>query len=242
MSLHNVGDQPLLTYTLIDPSTGAPTNGITVVTMTRPDGTTVTVPGGTWSPTGTFRVAPILDVAGDYSVLFTTTSPAYDVEEVRLVALDSTARTAPGWAPTLQDVAVHIPTRTRRVGLDNSYSVTFDADTTPTGDAVSVLIEHACSWVAGMVGAPIADAAFPQCTVAAALWAAYWAEIGYPERDADVTVYERLRVDALAAVDAARATNLAAGGGGTVAPDAEAVPVTLYAFPDAQPLGDWPVW
>ena len=128
---------------------------------------------------------------------------------------------APSWAPTLAQVAVHIPTRTREVGAADDYAGTFNASTTPTSAEVTELVAQACTFVTSRTGLPIVTTPTEvpdTCALAAALWAAYWVELAYPERDADLAVYDRLRTDAEAATKAAVALNTAAGGGATTDP------------------------
>lgn len=238
VSLHDVGDAPLITYRPVDPSTVPPTpiDGTVTASLTDPAGavTPLTI---THADVGEYSVSPVLAVAGSWQVRFEMTSPAVDVEQVTVVALPAGSM-HPGWEPSLVQVAAHIPTRTRAVGVDNEYLMTFTEDTTPTGDAAAEIIGHACAWVAGAVGSPVADAAYPICQVASALWAAYWIEIGYPERNADVEVYERLRRDAEMTTKAAASVNAAAGGASSVDPDDPGTTV-LYAFPDPPPYADY---
>ncbi len=231
MSLHDLGDAPLVRYYLVDPATAPPTpiDGTVTAALTDPAGA-VTALTVTRIETGVFAVTPALTAIGEWTVTFTTAAPVADVEQVRLAVMPA-GSTRPGWEPSLAQVAAHIPTRTRAVGVDNDYQFTFTADTTPTGDAAAEIIAHACAWVTGAVGSPVADAAFPVCQVAAALWAAYWIEIGYPERDADVSVYDRLRKDAEMATASAAGVNAAAGGAGALDPDDPGTTV-LYSFPD----------
>lgn len=139
---------------------------------------------------------------------------------------------APTWAPTLQQVGTYIPTRTREIGVSNTYVGTFTANTYPTATQVTALIDDACVWAAQPAGTPIATDAHDSLRLAATLWAAYRVELAYPERDADVAVYERLLTEAEAARTEAARVNRAAGGGG--ATDEEGRPDVLaqYQFPD----------
>ena len=147
---------------------------------------------------------------------------------------------APTWAPPLDAVAVHIPSRTREVGNyeSNEYLGTFGTTTTPTAAQVTALIDKACTWVTGQTGLPLMPAAEPLCAVAASLWAAYWVELGYPERDADVSVYDKLRVDAESATKAAVAFNDAAGGGWQTDPTPADTNLVVGSFPEAPSWGD----
>lgn len=239
MSMHNVGDAPLVTYRLVDPSTVPPTpiDGTITAALTSPNGTVSTLPV-TRTAQGVYTATPSLAVAGDWQVTFTTTAPVQDVETVTLVAVDTTI-TTPGWAPTLGDVAAHIPTRTRAVGTDDTFLMTFTTDTTPTAEAAAVLIAHACTRVTAAVGSPVAAPAQALAGVAAALLAAYYVEIAYPERNADVAVYDRLLVEAKAAMASAAEVNSAAGGATTTDPTEDAAPGGIgFAFPDPPTFAD----
>jgi hypothetical protein len=241
VSLHDLGDAPLIRYYLVDPSTVPPTpiNGTVTAALTDPAGTTTPLTVSNPS-TGIYTATPLLAAEGDWLLTFTTTAPVADVEQVRLSVLPS-GTLHPAWEPALTHVAAHIPTRTRAVGVDDTYLMTFTADTTPTGDTVAVLIGHACARVLASVGTPVVSAAYPACQLAASLLAAYWVELGYPERDADVAVYDRLRGDFEKAIAAAQAVNAAAGGGLDVDPTPEdARPLTQYSFPDPVPYADVP--
>jgi hypothetical protein len=246
MSLHNAGDAPLLVYTLKDPTTGGLADATVTVTVTAPDGTNQT-PGPVLHPSlGIYQFAPpplLADLTRATRVTFTGTSSTWtDTETYYLFAVDPASTAGlipPPWAPALEDVAVHIPSRTREVGILDAYRGTFTQDTTPTSDQVALLIEHACVWVMAEAGQPVVPAAYPACTVAAALWTAYWVELGYPERDADVAVYDRLLPAAQAMTGSAARVNVAAGGGATLDPTPEdARPLVVYAFPDPPKWAD----
>lgn len=147
----------------------------------------------------------------------------------------------PAWAPTLVQVAVHIPTRTRDANsttYSGDYAGTFTTDTTPTATQATEQIDQACVKVLGEVGSPVADAAEDACRVAAAWWAAYFIELGYPERDADVRVYEQLRVEATSATKTAAAVNAAAGGGTTLQQQPQDALMPVFSFPDPPTWAD----
>ena len=86
------------------------------------------------------------------------------------------------------------------------------------------LIQHACAYVMGLTGSPVAADAYAQCTLAAALVCASWIELAYP--GGDEAAYERLRAAAKAATDAAVSVNTAAGGGTLM------LDPPLFGFPD----------
>lgn len=153
--------------------------------------------------------------------------------------------TLPSWAPTLAQVAIHIPTRTRTVAADDysgGYAGTFTTETTPTDTDANEHIAQACVRVLGAVGSPVATAAEDACRVAAAWWAAYSIELGYPERDADVQVYEQLAKQGEAATTEAFKINASAGGGGTLNPDPVEALLPSHTFPAAPAWADITFW
>lgn len=101
------------------------------------------------------------------------------------------------WAPTLQEVAGCIPTRTSdktQPGQD-SYLVTFTANTEPTNTQAQTIIDHAAEDVAMKAGT--VTTALEKVAKNAAMWrAAADIEIAYPDRNADVNVYEQLNTRA----------------------------------------------
>ena len=104
------------------------------------------------------------------------------------------------WAPALDDVARHIPRRTRDTRTPGSDSVlgTFTPDTTPTDAQAQAVIDAACNAILSSAG-PVPLVGTPNYALisAAARTAAEWRaaadiEIAYPNRDADVAVYVQL--------------------------------------------------
>ena len=103
------------------------------------------------------------------------------------------------WAPTLEDVARLIPTRTRDTSTpgDDAMLGTFTTDTTPDDSAAQALIDAAVRHVLAETGQLPATTAldaetYAQCRDAAAWRAAADLELGYPNRDADVAVAAQL--------------------------------------------------
>jgi hypothetical protein len=141
------------------------------------------------------------------------------------------------WAPTLPDVARHIPTRTRDVKTPGSDALlgTFTGSTTPTSDQAQAVIDGVVGTLLASVGA-LPDN-HPDLLVAARIaceWrAAADIEIAYPNRDADVQVYEQLDLRAQAAW-AAFTTALGNIGGSPSGPDS----VPEWCFPPGPPWGD----
>ncbi|MFB9631369.1 hypothetical protein [Nonomuraea helvata] len=101
------------------------------------------------------------------------------------------------WTPSLEMVADHIPTRTRPIEPpgETRYLNTFTSETTPTDVQAQRHIEDAVVTVLGAVGGVVPAAPMFLSILAreaAALRAAADIEIAYPDRDADVAVYEQL--------------------------------------------------
>jgi hypothetical protein len=102
----------------------------------------------------------------------------------------------PAWAPTLEDVARHIPTRTRderNPGSDEMLG-TFTAGTTPDDSQAQAAIDGAVRDVLSRTGPlDLNDAELLDAARDAAEWrAAADIEVSYPNRDADVHVYDQL--------------------------------------------------
>lgn len=101
------------------------------------------------------------------------------------------------WQPLLEQVADHIPTRTRPSdppGTDTLLG-TFTSITTPTDEQATRQIKYACTEVLGAVGGTIPATPtflYGLASEAAALRAAADIELAYPDRQADVSVYELL--------------------------------------------------
>ncbi|MDX3100449.1 hypothetical protein [Nonomuraea angiospora] len=101
------------------------------------------------------------------------------------------------WTPSLEMVADHIPTRTRPIEPpgETRYLNTFTSETTPTDVQAQRRIEDAVVTVLAAVGGVVPAAPMFLSILAreaAALRAAADIEIAYPDRDADVAVYEQL--------------------------------------------------
>jgi len=242
MPMRELGDEVIVDYYLTD-AAGEPVDAtVDAVLVSSETGTQTDLAPAVVS-LGNWRVAVTPSRTGEWRIVWTASGAVTDSETVYLLIVDpaedaSPLLAAPGWAPDIADVAVHIPTRTRAVGTDNSYLGTFTADTTPTGVEVDRLIRHACAWVMGRTGSPVMPIAAGQAAVAAALLAAFWAEIGYPERDADVAVYDRLRTDFEASLAVAIDVNRGAGGGEGEGAGPGVGDLTTHSFPAPVSYGD----
>lgn len=241
--MHEVGDAPIVYLRVRADATGdlvdadeAPTAAITA-----PDGTNAALPVTSLpDATGVYYVRPVLASAGEWTVRWSAivAGAALTASDVLLaVEAGADATETPSWAPTLRDVADHIPTRTRptaEYGPGSGMLGTFTPATTPTDEQAGRLVRRATAWVAAALGRPVPAPAVVIASAAAALRAAYWVELAYPERDADVAVYDRLRDEAAQSLTDARAliTSLGApvpdlGGAAGPGPD----DLVRYSFP-----------
>lgn len=90
----------------------------------------------------------------------------------------------PSWSPTLEQVAAYVPGRPLVPQPDGSNAdlLTFDTSTRPTASQVTALILAATNWVLAATGALDATL-YTTAADCAALRAAAFVELGYPERN-----------------------------------------------------------
>jgi hypothetical protein len=246
VSLHDVGETPPVFLRVRDPAG----DGNTLVDADALPTATLLPPGGgagsavtvTHPSVGVYRADPVLSAAGAWTLRWSVILNGHaEPLDVGLLALDpdAAATDLPAWAPSTRQVADHIPTRTRPTaewGQDDTIVGDFTPATTPTDEQAVRLIAQASAWVAAAIGAPVAAAAYRVAGVAAALRAAYWVELSFPERDGDLAVYDRLRDEANDALAVARAVNVEAG---AVDPDPAGVDdLVTFAFPDPPAWAD----
>lgn len=132
------------------------------------------------------------------------------------------------WAPNLEEVAGHIPTRTRDAAADpgsDALTGTFSDTTTPTESQAQRITDAAVATVAAAVGT-ITTKLQPLARDAAGWRAAADIELAYPQREADVTVYGQLNDRAKLALDRLLEVAGEEGGG----PDAT-LPVWCFPSP-----------
>lgn len=97
------------------------------------------------------------------------------------------------WAPTLEDVAGCIPTRTANVNLpgDDEYLNTFNDDTRPNSTEAQKAIDHAVTDALSVVTS--IPTALEDIAKNAVMWrAAADIELAYPDRNADANYYAQL--------------------------------------------------
>lgn len=130
------------------------------------------------------------------------------------------------WAPNLEEVAGHIPTRTRDASQPGSdaFTGTFSETTTPTEPQAQRITDAAVATVAGAVG--IVTAKLEPLARDAAGWrAAADIELAFIQRDGDMTVYEQLDKRAAAALTRLLETAEEQGGG-------QVATLPVWSFPD----------
>ncbi|MEV4179938.1 hypothetical protein AB0J28_00645 [Streptosporangium canum] len=145
------------------------------------------------------------------------------------------------WAPTLEQVADHIPTRTRDATTPGSDALlgTWNEHTTPTAEQANRYIASAVAEVLGAVAGTVP--ATPTYLAglarkAASLRAAADIELAYPDRDADVRVFEQLDQRAK---DALQRLIDAVSDSGSTGTEGSLLPV--WSFPDPGWPGDYPL-
>lgn len=106
------------------------------------------------------------------------------------------------WAPTVSGVARHIPTRTRDRTTPGSDTLlnTFTSNTTPTDAQAQAVIDDVVASIVAVAGdIPATDEVEALARTAAEWRAAADIEIAYPNRNADVRLYDQLDARAVGA-------------------------------------------
>lgn len=185
-----------------------------------------------------------LDGASDFDADAVTVSDVSAVMAAATLLLADATVTAgeeagvalPVWAPSVAQVADHIPYMTVDVVTPGSqaYLGTFSVATSPTDVQATRLIEGAWPPVAAAVGL-LAEAVYPLAQHVTALRAAAAIVRAFPRDDGDLA--RAAALDARADADLLRliAANDAAGGGA----GSEPVLLPVYSFPAAPAWGDW---
>lgn len=228
---------------------GAPANADStpVLSVLKPDGSALApAPTVTTSGTGEYAAAFVGSLDGEWRYRWTytlATQPGSTADTaVLFVPVSSAVGDLPAWAPTLEQVGARIPTRTRPIGgVTDTLLGTFDDTTYPTGQQVTLMIAQECAAAAACAGLPVVAEAHAIVNLLATLRVCYAVELAYPERDADVSVYDQFRQQAEALCKSAAMVNAAAGGGTTDpgAGDTDGPPIfPAWSFPDAPPYAD----
>lgn len=150
----------------------------------------------------------------------------------------------PTWAPTRSRVAAYVPSRPLAPTPDgrNVDLGTWTEDTRPTGTQADVMIRDAVNWVLDATGTPDASL-YQSANACAAVRAAAFIELGYPERDSTGkgvanTTSDRLfkQADQMLAALVARNRAITGVDGDDPTPAVQILP--LYSFPAPDPNGD----
>ncbi len=150
----------------------------------------------------------------------------------------------PEWTPTRQRVASYVPSRPLVPAADGSNTdlMTFDSTTRPAGGQVDVMIGDAVNWVTDATGL-LDETLHQSANACAAIRAAAFVELGYPERDnagkaTANTTSDRLfkQSDSMLAALVLRNKALTGVDGDDPEPAFEVLP--QYSFPAPSPYGD----
>lgn len=232
-----IGDleTPRLTVSPFDDTT------VATLTVTAPDGTTSSPTVGTSDGGQTWTASPVAYTqAGRWLLTWTVTGTGAGVETQQVYVVASPVAGGPTWLPGRSRVANYVPTRTlaKNPGTytesGDTYELTFDSTTRPTGLMVDRLIADGAAWVTAAVPF-VAPRLYDMASVCAALWAAAAVERGWPETDVSLQRAEQLQQLA----EQARADLIAANRDetGTTPGDSHA-PLPVWSFPAPVPWGD----
>lgn len=195
----SIGDQEIAQLSV------TPADGTTVATLTvtAPDGTTSTpaVTGGAVDPgTGTqiWTSTPVaFNQPGRWLLDWTVTGTGAGAETQEVYVVASPVAGGPTWTPGRSRVATYVPHRTlvrstaSVVESQDTYELTFDGSTIPSGMQVDRLIADGVAWVTSRAY-PLNTRVWQAAAVVAALFAAAAVERGWPQDDSSLP-----RADAL---------------------------------------------
>jgi hypothetical protein len=220
-------------------------------TDTDPAGTSIPLDGGAETTVDglpvlrfTATVLTTYPVSGWWVRSWTVTGVGACQPDERFFVAPNPTVGGPVWTPTRSRVASYVPSRPLVPAADGSNRdlMTFDATTRPTGGQVDQLIADAVNWVTDETGTLDARL-FESATACAAIRAAGFVELGYPERSDPMkatanTTSDRLlkQADQMLERLAARNAALTGADGGT--PDPAVALMPLYSFPPAPSWGD----
>lgn len=146
--------------------------------------------------------------------------------------------TLPTWAPTREQVAAYVPRRTL-VGSVDGYgqaALTWDTTTYPTGTTVDSIILDACNWVLLATGT-LDTSLESSAATCAAVRAAGWAGLTYPDNRDDLDDAKELLKQATDLRKDLAAANIALSGDDPSTSADDLLPV--FSFPDAVTHGDY---
>lgn len=211
-----------------------PFDGTTLATLLviDPDGTTTpmtatTVDGGhTWETNDELTY----DKPRRWLLLWTVTGTGGGAQPQSVWVVDNPGTGGAEWTPDRAQVADYVPGRTLANDLTGAR-LTFDDNTTPTGQMVDRMIGEAVSWVTVKTGTDIDESLWQFAGSCAAVYTAAMIERGYPTRADDLTTADALYKQAVAMRDDLAKANEAVTGDNPNDPGAGVMP--MYSFPDA---------
>jgi hypothetical protein len=242
---------PQTVYDVGDPITSRLKLGVTpdvsslaTVTVTRPDGTLISVTPGAWvgdEKTAQFyatddgtAAAPVLNAGGDWLAVWRVTGTGASVtpKVYNVTPLPGTS-TRPAWSPFLSDVGDHVPFLTidQTTPGAQTYLGTFTGYTSPTDEVAQRHIDRAASIVGAGFATITTSALIGMARTVTALWAAASLCRAYARDRSDQATADALERQATAQLKILK-DSVDNAGSSTL----NALPV-MYA-PDPVPWGD----
>lgn len=230
----------------------APADNTTVAALLvhRPDGTSTpfTASGGTLTPIPdtspvqysqrwTTDTPVVYNQPGKWVLSWTVTGTGEGAEDLEVWVVASPIAGGPTWAPGRSRVANYVPHRTLAssassiIGSQDTYELTFDSTTRPTGIQIDRLIADGIDWITTLV-TPLHPTSQPAAALLAALWAAISAERSWPNDEQSLSRANDMekRLDSLLAALLVSNGN-ANNDSGTEDPAVHPLPV--WSFPPA---------
>lgn len=194
MSDLGVGDAEVATL-LVEP---ADNSTVATLALEKPDGssTPIAVSGGAleaisdtspvaYRQTWTSDQAVTYDQAGRPVLHWTVTGTGQGTEDLEVFVVASPVAGGPTWTPGRSRVANYVTHRTLArstasiINSQDTYELTFDSTTTPTGLQTDRLIADGVAWVS-MRASPLAAASYDVAAVVVSLYAAAAIERQFP--------------------------------------------------------------
>lgn len=207
------------------------------LTVTLPDGTLLDpAPNATTTDNGaTWHTEPVrYTQAGAWILTWTVTGTGAGTAVRRVMVAASPTAGGPTWTPGRSRVAHYVPGRTLDYDAE-THVLTFTSTTRPTGLQVDQLIADAVAWVLAATGT-VAASLYDMASATAAVRAAAFVELGYPDKAEDVSHGQILLAEAQRMLDQLVRANQAATGANPTDPGAALLP--RFAFPAAPSWAD----
>lgn len=164
-------------------------------------------------------------------------------EDYEVYVVASPVAGGPTWLPGRSRVAAYVPHRTlvraplSITGGQDSYALTFDSTTVPSGLEVSRLIADGSDWVRALI-APMHPSSEPLAALISALWAAIAVERAWQHDDSSLQRANDMEKQLNTMLGSLKAANADANeAGGVEYPTTSAAPA--YSFPPADLRWDY---